>query len=83
MFDARNSFSFKQRIPMSVIKFGNKSMKDLKNDLLSLKRRSDVLDIFYKNTRTKSEMLIAPILHYIPVNIASLLIYWMYKLKKL
>mgnify|MGYP000315577735 FL=1 len=76
-------FSFKQRIPMSVIKFGNKSMKDLKNDLLSLKRRSDVLDIFYKNTRTKSEMLIAPILHYIPVNIASLLIYWMYKLKKL
>lgn len=76
-------FSFKQRIPMSVIKFGNKSMKDLKNDLLSLKRRSDVLSVFYKNARTKSEMLIAAILYYAPVNIASFLIYWMYKLKKL
>ena len=76
-------FSFKQRIPMSVIGFGNMSMKDLKNNLLSLKRRPDVLNVFYKNARTKSEKLIALILHYIPVNIASLLIYWIYKLKKL
>ena len=75
--------SFKQRIPMSVIGFGNMSMRDIKNNLLSLKRRSDVLNVFYKSAKTKSEILIATILHYTPVNIASLLIYWIYKLKRL